>query len=197
VGVDIIRSLALTQVVFSENEEVERILPANSILDHGYQVANLAKRLAKHSGVPLLDGNTAFTAGLLHDVGKLILLNAFPDRYEKVLELSKSDSRNLDELEMEEFDATHQGVGAYLFVLWGLPANVTDAVVSHHSFSICSRSENVASKLVFAANWILGGKTPDALNALLDSVESTEAGQLFAKQITEWQQFNESNTTEE
>ena len=133
VGLSTTRSLAMSQAVYSENESNDRILSAQSLLDHGLRVAVIGNQLAKLEKASTDDGNAVFAAGLLHDVGKLILLNAFPDRYEKVLVAAKSADCPLEELEMEEFQATHQGIGGYLFALWGLPSDVTEAVVSHHS----------------------------------------------------------------
>ncbi|MDB4942205.1 MAG: response regulator receiver protein [Labilithrix sp.] len=74
--------------------------------EHSQLVASLASDLA-----PERDRRDAFSAGMLHDVGKLVLASGMPDAME---------------------DARHAKVGAYLLALWGLPATVIDAVGRHH-----------------------------------------------------------------
>ena len=62
----------------------------------------------------------AFMAGLLHDVGLLVLNTNFPDRYRDVFRLIQEDTRPMLEAECEVFGATHADVGAYLLGIWGL-----------------------------------------------------------------------------
>lgn len=78
---------------------------------HSYTCAHVAKRLASHFRLP--EGE-AFTAGLLHDIGKLILYLYFPDSYEEVLELSERENLMSVEAEQKIFEnRSHRGRGVY------------------------------------------------------------------------------------
>lgn len=73
------------------------------------------------------------TAGLLHDVGKLITLNRFPDRFAKLFDNPDlTDIPWQDEMEVGLFGNTHTDIGAYLLNWWGLPFSLTEAARYHH-----------------------------------------------------------------
>jgi putative nucleotidyltransferase with HDIG domain len=75
----------------------------------------------------------AFTAGLLHDVGKLIFMSAEPMIYESIVSKVGIHGPVLLEMERSYLGVTHAMVGARLLARWGLPANVETAVLYHHS----------------------------------------------------------------
>lgn len=197
VGIDMIRALAMSQAVSSDNQENDRILSTRGLLDHGLRVAVIGKKLSTVSGLSAEDSSTVFAACLLHDVGKLILLNAFPDEYSTVLEQAREKVENIDELEMASFGATHQGVAGYLFWLWGLPEELIQSVASHHSFQTCSDGEGLLSQLVFAANWIDNNRTEADLQAVVELAGETTEALEFAKRIAEWQQHITTSTNED
>jgi len=97
---------------------------------HTTAVANLAKVIAQLTGREA-DG-TAYTAGLLHDIGKAVLdrfvCNARPLFY--AAELDKVD--DFIKLEQMNFHCDHQAIGRKLAGMWGLPANLTAAISCHH-----------------------------------------------------------------
>lgn len=99
---------------------------------HSMAVGVMAKRLAESERLSARDADEAFTAGLLHDVGKLILAFNLPDAYRKVLHRCKSEHIPLWQAEEEMLGATHAEVGAYLLGLWGLPTPIVEAVAWHH-----------------------------------------------------------------
>ncbi len=77
-------------------------------------------------------GDHAFTAGVLHDTGKLVLASQMTDRFAECFHRCLLEDRPIEEVEREEFGATHAEVGAYLLALWGLPDPVVEAVAFHH-----------------------------------------------------------------
>ena len=74
----------------------------------------------------------AFAAGLLHDVGQLLLAAAFGAEYEKVLKRTVRKPDRSWPCEEEAFGCTHNVVGAYLLGLWGLSDSIVEAVAWHH-----------------------------------------------------------------
>lgn len=95
---------------------------------HSLLVARVARRIVPRSTM----ADDAFTAGLLHDIGKLLLMTQLPERYERVLDEARGRNRALHVVEAET-GATHADVGGYLLGLWGLPDTVVDAVAQHHA----------------------------------------------------------------
>lgn len=79
---------------------------------------------------PRLPADDVGMAGMLHELGQLLLASRRPDLYGKVL--NASDERPLQEIERELLGASHAEVGAYLLGLWGLPGPIIEAIAFHH-----------------------------------------------------------------
>jgi HD-like signal output (HDOD) protein len=74
----------------------------------------------------------AYTAAMLHDIGKLMLANNLTAQFQQALGLAKAGAMTFVAAEQEVFGANHAGVGAYLLGLWGMPATIVEAVAFHH-----------------------------------------------------------------
>lgn len=133
-GFNMVHSLVLTVQAFSLYDPKK--VPGFSISmlwEHSKRVACLAKHIALSEGRREFDANHAFLAGLLHDVGKLVLATSFPEKYNQVLSTLQKEDKTVFEVEDDIFGASHAKVGAYLMGLWGIPANVTKAIAYHHT----------------------------------------------------------------
>lgn len=73
------------------------------------------------------------SCGLLHDIGKMILIYNFTDEYLNILNCMKSKvDNNLIDVEMQVFSATHQEIGGFLLDWWELPYPIVETVLFHH-----------------------------------------------------------------
>ncbi|MDD4952330.1 MAG: response regulator [Desulfovibrionaceae bacterium] len=132
-GINIIRALVLTIHVFSSFSMEKRLFAIKGLWDHCIRVSSLAKKIAEAEGADRQTCDDCFIAGLLHDVGKLILAVRFTGQYESVLARVRRENRPPWRVESEVFDATHAEVGAYLMGLWGLSGTVVEAIAFHHA----------------------------------------------------------------
>jgi len=132
-GIDTIKSLALSVQIFSSFDAKG---PAGSAVsglwDHSLRVGLCARAICKAEIGSRGDQEDAFTAGLLHDVGKLIFMASFTDVYLPVYQQAGHHREDLLSQERQNFEATHAEVGAYLLGLWGLPDGIVEAVGFHH-----------------------------------------------------------------
>jgi HD-like signal output (HDOD) protein len=80
----------------------------------------------------------AFMAGLLHDAGKLILMDKLPEKCIEISQVLRSSGCQLWEAEQEVLGTTHAQVGAYLMGIWGLSESIVEAIAFHHYPSKCS-----------------------------------------------------------
>jgi HD-like signal output (HDOD) protein/CheY-like chemotaxis protein len=132
-GVGTIRSLALTTHLFSAFGAVEtESWSVEQVWRHSVRVGQWAKRVVELEGGDEHMAEQAFTAGILHDIGKLILLDTLSVAYLNLVVPDPKNNRPLSEVEQEALGATHADVGAYLLDLWGLPAPLVEAVALHH-----------------------------------------------------------------
>jgi putative nucleotidyltransferase with HDIG domain len=79
-----------------------------------------------------VDRESAFTAGLLHDLGKIALSNVFRERYQKVIARTYNDGAPAVEVERDEFGFDHAVLGALVAEKWNLPTTLVNAIRFHH-----------------------------------------------------------------
>ncbi|MGB9668169.1 MAG: HDOD domain-containing protein [Thermosulfidibacteraceae bacterium] len=115
---------------------------------HSFLCAFISKRLSRF--VKGVSDDTAFTTGLLHDIGKLVFYSYFGDSYEKVVELTQKGIPSYL-AEMRVFGVSHDEVGSVLLEVWGLPAEVVEAVRFHHTLTD-SRNFSELTALVHVSN---------------------------------------------
>jgi len=95
---------------------------------HAGRVAAIAQSLLADREL----ARTAFSAGILHDIGRVALAVAMPDEYGRAVELAASDRVPMHEAENRVFECTHAEIGAHVLALWGLPNALVEAVAFHH-----------------------------------------------------------------
>jgi putative nucleotidyltransferase with HDIG domain len=130
-GVDVLRTLAARQGAMREFR-ADPALSAFSLEafeERSRRVGRLASRLARRGE----DARTAASAGLLHDVGALVLASRVPERYSAALAAAAGEAASLSDAETNEIGVSHATIGGYLLALWGLPETVVDAVRHHHA----------------------------------------------------------------
>lgn len=152
-GLETVKALVLSVHVFSEfpQTKMEGFSP-NTLWKHSLTVGNFAKQIFQEESNDSNFIGYALTAGLLHDVGKLVLVTSFPDVYEKIIAATVRENALLSDWEQEMLGANHGEVGAYLMGLWGLPDLVVEAVAYHHNPSYSQTGQFSPLTAVHVAN---------------------------------------------
>jgi putative nucleotidyltransferase with HDIG domain len=119
---------------------------------HSVGTAVCAKLLAPHLK---LNPDGAFTAGLLHDIGTLVLSTRLPAEYARMLSWRAEHDCNIVEAEQAVFGIDHADVGAALCAYWKFPVQMQDAVAQHHHADLGSARS--LPLLVHAANTVAHG----------------------------------------
>ncbi len=132
-GLNALKPLVLSAGVFRQLEESR--VPAElcqQVLEHSLAVGCLAKKLAEAEGLNHDEADNALLAGILHDIGKLVLADHFGHTYALVCLAAEKSHLPLLTAELDQFAASHADVGGYLLGLWGLPQDLIEAVALHH-----------------------------------------------------------------
>lgn len=132
-GLNILRPVVLSSGIFSR---LATPLPAGytieMLTEHSLAVSRLAERMAKSVSAERQFANDALLAGLVHDVGQLVLASGAARDFEQALALARHEGLPLHVAERQVLGTDHAAVGAYLLALWGLPASVVEAAAYHH-----------------------------------------------------------------
>lgn len=109
------------------------LLPIEQFWEHSLACGIIAAELAcaAHE-VPQEERDAAFTAGLLHDVGRVVLAESVGERYVQALELARRQGLPLDAIERQLLATTHADVIADLLTSWNFPRKLVEPVLHHH-----------------------------------------------------------------
>jgi HD-like signal output (HDOD) protein len=152
-GFETVKFLVMAVGIFSQFESRKLGgISLETLWHHSARTADGARLLAKSTVPDRQVADDAFAAGLLHDVGKLVMASNYPDLYEQVGR--NAQAKNVEWLveEREVFGFDHADVGGYLLGLWGLPPAVVEAVAFHHFPTKSERTSFTALTAVHAAN---------------------------------------------
>lgn len=156
VGLEAIKNLVLSASVLDmfkgkdiDQEAQERFWRHS--LATGFCCRILAKGLQDQC---IMDQDTAFSAGLLHDLGKVVFTCFLKDEY-KQLQVAREVDKSSPEFELENktLGYNHAQVGGFLAVLWKLPNKLSDAISYHHNPQELEE-ENLLVHLVHISNYI-------------------------------------------
>ncbi len=132
-GFETVKSLALVVKAFEAFPPgLHEGFSMNQFWEHSMHVGLLALKICQEEGGDrgLLD--QVMTAGMLHDIGKLILVSRVPDTFEEIQGWKREHRGSDEEAEREKLGVTHAQLGGYLLGIWGLPPGVVEAVQYHH-----------------------------------------------------------------
>jgi HD-like signal output (HDOD) protein/CheY-like chemotaxis protein len=168
-GVDLIKTLVLTVEIarmFTPSQAMKGF-SIDTYQGHSVRVAHLARRMLERTDY----AEDAFLAGVLHDVGRLVLVSRAPAAYAAAIEARKSSQGTLLDAERAVLGVTHSEVGAYLLGVWGLPLQIVDAVRHHHDEPAAPRHDTTIGRAVYLANLL--AHDPDAA---IDEDDARPAG---------------------
>jgi putative nucleotidyltransferase with HDIG domain len=171
-GFDSARALAVASNVidtFGGGAGGARRVDAADFWRHSIATALCAKNLASRAD---LDPDAAFIAGLLHDIGRLVLAISFPDRYAEVLDDCERNDATVDAAELRVFGLDHQRAGQMLAEAWKFPPLIQRAIGQHHAPAGADLGDlpgvvHAANAMVHALE--LGGGRHVAVPRLLDA----------------------------
>ena len=198
-GLDTIKALALSIKVFSKFDQVWlKGISLNSLWHHSMATGIFAQRIVIAEKGEKKTADYAFMAGLLHDLGKLVLASNLPGRFEAALTLSVNEGISIVEAEREVFGTTHAEVCAYMIGLWGLPDPIIEAIALHHSPERSRSKEFTPLTAVHVADVLEyeKGRDNDADDEYI--VEDTYLSELgLLERLPKWREITMGQTGEE
>ena len=179
-GANAVKNLAISVSV----QQVFRRVETNGLLNidrfwyHSYQNAIISSRIAEVTSYA--NPPEAYLAGLLHDIGKLLLWMAFPGKYAPLLLKGiRCHNGRLAFLEQEKLHINHCDAGAWLAEQWGLPSLVHDAIRYHHHPTDEVAQGLPLTRIIFLADLISHSDNPEQeCNEVADQFFRLAPGQI-------------------
>ncbi len=144
-GYTSIQNIILATTLFHTFSEVSpgQALNRKKFWKHALGCGVFAQTISLELGME--DKDEVFLAGLLHDIGKIILDAFLHDEYIHVAKLAKDKNLLLVEAEKEALGATHADFGFWLAENWNLPYNLTAAIAHHHNPTVSKKYFTITS----------------------------------------------------
>jgi putative nucleotidyltransferase with HDIG domain len=186
IGPKSIRELATALAVSQMYDHSDQ--RARELRDHGTIVGALSRYIADRNGLPSDD---VYTCGLLHDLGKFLLLQAHEDEYGQILDSSDGvNTHHLAEREKYRFD--HAVLGSHMLHAWRIPESVCQVIAWHHQPTRAYEAQGripVLVSLIRLADLLayeLRRETPDSADeALQQQICRTEAASFLGIDVEE------------
>ncbi len=133
-GIKTVQSIVLTVEVFRPYEQAR--CAEDFSLEWLQKHSHLTARIARELVPGRKEKDEAAFAGMVHDIGKLVLATGETSRYEEALAVAAAEGVPVEQVERRVIGAGHAEIGAYLLGLWGLPTAVVEAVAFHHELPV-------------------------------------------------------------
>jgi putative nucleotidyltransferase with HDIG domain len=129
-GMNTVKNMALSTAIIRSvtGAKKSKALPTSKFWAHSIGAAVSAKLLGEAKGMPFMEREELFLAGLLHDLGKV----PFGDEYIEVLNIARFEQLPLNEVELDVMGIDHQEVGLMIAEKWKLNQVISQCIGSHH-----------------------------------------------------------------
>ncbi len=160
-GMETLKSLVLSIGIFTDNPIVNiNNFSISRLMHHSVACGALARKIILHELDDLELAEHAFIAGLLHDLGKILLASEIPELFDKNVQIANQEAVTIAKAEHDSEGYTHADVSGYLIGLWKLPMPVVEAVTFHHSPEMLTSNSIEPALAVYAANIIVQEQSP-------------------------------------
>jgi putative nucleotidyltransferase with HDIG domain len=132
-GIDFLKGIVLAKELFGGFKQSScKFLSLDGLWAHSVNTSSIIKQIARMEAVENGLADISAIAGLLHDVGKMILAIHFPSEAQSIHNLARTKGLPSWKAELKVLGTSHAEVGAYLLGLWGMPISLLTAVLCHH-----------------------------------------------------------------
>ncbi len=152
-GLKVIKNLALTATVFDKIRGAADLFLRHSV---GCGVAMRALAEAGPLAKYVATADEAFVYGLLHDIGKIILLEYLPNEYVKIPQLVRDRAIPWHQAERELIGTDHAELGGRLAMKWKLSKFVINAIAGHHDLTLCEPDLRPLASSLCLADYLCG-----------------------------------------
>jgi len=149
-GLNVVKGLTLCATAF----DIMKDAGMDQLWRHSLGVAITAQVIGTRLAVK--NPEEVFVAGLLHDIGKVVLYVKWPDVGHRIQTAHRSNHRPMMDVERELLDLTHADVGAWLAQAWHLPTALREPIQFHHT-PMAAQEATLQTAIVHVADILVKG----------------------------------------
>lgn len=159
-GLNTVQGLVLTAGIHDQLKDSD-IPPGflDTIFNHCMAVGGTSKIIAKELGLSQKDCEDAMMAGLLHDIGRLVMVINFKDKTNQIKITAAENSQHEYTIEKEIIGVNHGEIGAHLLSLWGMHDPILEAIAFHHEPQNATQNTKSILTAVYLANALANWKS--------------------------------------
>lgn len=197
-GADVIRELVMNRAVLASAVDVTpEGLDLEVLWAHSRKVGLKASALVLKETGSESAAAEAYSIGLLHDVGMVVLANTPASGYRSILEEAVRTGASLPELERARYGTDHVQIGAQILSLWGLPESFSTVILEHHARHLADHTSLTSLALHVAQAPMGNGDLRSAYNEAqfiegVDSADSASVDALWERILVPWKQHREA-----
>lgn len=188
-GIDTIKALVLGSQIFTEMKITGRLFSAETLWFHSMTVGALAQKIAASESTDKGLISNSYLAGILHDIGKLVLVAKLESLYGEVIMLAQKEKIHTTLAEEKVFQATHGDMGAYLTGLWGFPSDIVEAIGFHNQLGDCPAGAFTPAVAVHIANALYYQFYPDEIIGVSAFDEKYLKQFAFGEKLPKWRKI--------
>jgi putative nucleotidyltransferase with HDIG domain len=160
-GCEKVKGIACTVALRSYLGNVLQIPALKRCWRHNLATAVIADEMAQWA---MLDSGDAYTAGLLHDIGRIALIALDPAKYLRIVDHIAQTHAGALALETEAYGMNHAEIGAAMAEQWKLPRSIVHSIACHHAPATRLDAATLTAHACAAANVLNFAATDEAFN---------------------------------
>ena len=155
-GSNVLKSIIISTSVFTAMKETMAGLSEHSLFcaftaKHITTAFNILKKNEiREKKINSIDPDMMFSAGLLHDIGKIIIAATFKEDFKKIIEIAEKSNRSLTDIEHDILNISHDQLGYMLIKEWNLPPSIYIPIKYHHNVNLADDFKTEAAILNLA-----------------------------------------------
>ena len=153
-GINTIKNLILSTAIVNSvaNSAQSCTIDMNTFWSHSIQVGVTARLISREMGIPAIDQEFFFLAGLMHDLGKIPMASQFSDVYGRILNIYHNQACDICRVEAQLLGLTHCDVGLMIAKKWDLGDEMATAFTHHHHIRMHGESSDQVGWIIEMAD---------------------------------------------
>jgi putative nucleotidyltransferase with HDIG domain len=158
-GLNLVKNLTLSTSVLASFTGTRKNTDRTDFWRHSVGVGIASRMIGRDYGLSLDQSEELYTIGLLHDIGKVITEQYFPEQYDRILNLLDNPPQPFWKAEQTVIGLTHAETGSWVVRNWNFDHRIVCVIQYHHAidagFEFVTERERLFLSIISFADWMM------------------------------------------